>query len=216
MIKHDAPLYIIGLTGNIATGKSTVLAYLAGKGAHIIDADKMAHRAMAPDGPAYEKVITAFGPEILTPSGEIDRERLGAIVFRDPAALQRLEAIVHPATFELTRWDIAESEAKVVVLEAIKLLESGRMMSLSDEIWVITSSPEAQFERLINRRGSSKENARMRMAAQPAQAEKVARADHVLVNDGEIEALYAQLDVLWDSIQEKLDARRMAEEPLDI
>jgi dephospho-CoA kinase len=140
---------------------------------------------------------------------------LGAIVFRDPAALQRLEAIVHPATFELARWDIAESEAKVVVLEAIKLLESGRMMSLSDEIWVITSSPEAQFERLINRRGSSKEDARMRMAAQPTQAEKVARADHVIVNDGAIEALYAQLDVLWDSIQDKLDARRMAEEPRD-
>ena len=210
MIERDAPLYIIGLTGNIATGKSTVLAYLAGKGAHIIDADKMAHRAMAPDGPAYEKVIAAFGPDILAPSGEIDRERLGAIVFRDPVALQRLEAIVHPATFELTRWDIAEAEAEVVVLEAIKLLESGRMKSLSDEIWVITASPEAQFERLINRRGSTEQDARMRMAAQPPQAEKAAQADHVLVNDGQLEALHAQLDALWQNVQEKLNARRLA------
>ncbi len=210
MIERDAPLYIIGLTGNIATGKSTVLAYLAGKGAHIIDADKMAHRAMAPDGPAYEKVIAAFGPDILAPSGEIDRERLGAIVFRDPVALQRLEAIVHPATFELTRWDIAEAEAEVVILEAIKLLESGRMKSLSDEIWVITASPEAQFERLINRRGSTEQDARMRMAAQPPQAEKSAQADQVIVNDGQLEALHAQLDALWKNVQEKLDARRVA------
>ncbi len=210
MIERDAPLYIIGLTGNIATGKSTVLAYLAGKGAHIIDADKMAHRAMAPDGPAYEKVIAAFGPDILTPSGEIDRERLGAIVFRDPVALQRLEAIVHPATFELTRWDIAQAEAEVVILEAIKLLESGRMKSLSDEIWVITASPEAQFERLINRRGATEQDARMRMAAQPPQAEKATQADQVIVNDGQLEALHAQLDALWQNVQEKLNARRLA------
>ena len=211
-MKHDAPLYIIGLTGNIATGKSTVLAYLADKGAHIIDADKMAHRAMAPDGPAHEKVIAAFGPEILRDSGEIDRERLGTIVFRDPAALQRLEAIVHPATFELTRWDMIQTDAEVVVLEAIKLLESGQMINLSDEIWVITSSPETQLERLVTRRGMREADARLRMAAQPPQAEKVARADAVIDNDGDLEALHAQLDELWASVLEKLDTRRMAAE----
>ena len=101
----------MGLTGNIATGKSTVLTYLAAKGAHVVDADKLAHRAMAPDGPAYDKVIAAFGPDIVDDDGAIDRPKLGAIVFDDAAALSKLEEIVHPATFELLRWDMAVVDA---------------------------------------------------------------------------------------------------------
>jgi dephospho-CoA kinase len=208
----DGPIYIIGLTGNIATGKSTVLAYLASKGAHIIDADKLAHKAMAPDGPAYAKVVDAFGDEIVTAAGQIDRAQLGDIVFHDPDALRHLEAIVHPATFELLRWDIMESDAEVVVLEAIKLLESGQMVNLSDEIWVVTSTPEAQLERLLKRRGMSEADAHARMAAQPPQAQKIARADEVIENNGDLAALHLRLDALWAAIIEKLDTRRMAKD----
>lgn len=192
--------YFVGLTGNIATGKSTVLSYLDAKGAHVIDADKLAHRAMAPDGPAYDKVVAAFGQSIVDADGAIDRPQLAEIVFGDPDALAQLEAIVHPATFELLRWDIAQTDADVVILEAIKLLESGRMLTLCDEVWVVSSHPDVQLRRLVEQRGMSEDAARRRMAAQSHQAEKVAQADHVILNDGSIEELYAQLDVLWDAM----------------
>lgn len=200
--------YFIGLTGNIATGKSTALAFLAGKGAHIADADKLAHRTMEPNGPAYEKVLAAFGPEIVDENGLIDRTRLGAIVFADAEALKRLEAIVHPATFELLRWDIMQSQADVVVVEAIKLLESGNLMNLSDEVWVVTSRPETQLKRLVEERGMSEAEARRRMAAQTPQADKIAKADVVIVNDGSLEEFYAQLEAAWAQVEKKLAVRK--------
>ncbi|MCB0044889.1 MAG: dephospho-CoA kinase [Caldilineaceae bacterium] len=202
------PLYSIGLTGNIATGKSTILAYLAEKGACVLDADKAAHAAMAPDGPAHDKVIAEFGSEILTDANEIDRVRLGDIVFHDAEALKRLEEIVHPATFELLRWKILDSPADVVILEAIKLLESGRLVNLSDEVWVVTSRPQVQLRRLMERRGMSEEDARARMAAQPSEAGKVAMADVVIENNGDLPMLYARLDKLWSDILVKVEERR--------
>ena len=207
MHQQSAPTYIIGLTGNIATGKSTVLNYLAQKGAHTIDADKLAHKTFTPDGPAYHKVIAEFGEGLLDPDGKIDRAKLGAIVFSDPESLARLEAIVHPATFEMLRWDMAQSDAPIIVLEAIKLLESGRMLTLSDEVWVVTSHPDTQLRRLMEQRGMSEEEALRRMAAQPSQTEKITRADHLIVNDGDLDELYAQLDGLWDSMLERAAQR---------
>jgi len=202
--------YFIGLTGNIATGKSTALAFLAGKGAHIADADKLAHRAIEPDGPAYEKVVAAFGPEIVDDNGFIDRAKLGAIVFADPEALKRLEAIVHPATFELLRWDIMQSRADVVVVEAIKLLESGNLMNLSDEVWVVTSSPDTQLKRLVEERGMSEAEARRLMALQSPQEDKIAKADVVIVNDGSLAEFYAQLKAAWAQVEKKLASQRLA------
>jgi dephospho-CoA kinase len=202
--------YYVGLTGNIATGKSTVLNYLATKGAHVVDADKLAHRAMAPDGPAYDKVVAAFGRSILDEDGEVNRPKLGEIVFGDPDALTQLETIVHPATFELLRWDVAQSDAEIVILEAIKLLESGRMLTLCDEVWVVTSHPDAQLRRMIEQRGMSEEAARQRMAAQSHQAKKVAQADHVILNDGTLEELHAQLDVLWDAMLARARSKNAA------
>ncbi len=204
--------YFIGLTGNIATGKSTALAFLADKGAHIADADKLAHRSMAPNGPAYEQVVAVFGPEIVDENGLIDRAKLGAIVFADAEALKRLEAIVHPATFELLRWDIMQSDADVIVIEAIKLLESGNLMSLSDEVWVVTSSPDTQLKRLVEERGMNEDEARRRMAAQSPQEEKVARADVVIANDGSLAEFYAQLEAAWAQVEKKLAARRLTNE----
>ena len=192
--------FIIGLTGNIATGKSTVLRYLAAKGAYIIDADQLTHQTMQPNGLAYRAIVTAFGEAILNPDGTLNRPALGKIVFADPAALRQLEQIVHPAVFTLAQREIAQTQAPVVILEAIKLLEAQDLIKLCDEIWVITASPETQLRRLREQRGMDEAEARRRMAAQSAQEEKVKRADRVLHNDGDPAELEAQLDQLWATI----------------
>ena len=188
----------IGLTGNIATGKSTVLAYLQGRGAAVLDADKLAHAAMAPDGPAYADVVDAFGAAIVGPSGVIDRKALGTIVFADATQLARLEAIVHPAVFVLAQQALDATDAPVVVIEAIKLLESGRLLRLCDEIWVVVADEATQIRRLMESRGMDEPEARRRMAAQSSQAEKVKQAHRVIDNSGAPADLYAQLDAIWN------------------
>jgi dephospho-CoA kinase len=191
---------IVGLTGNIAAGKSTVLAYMRQKGAHIIDADELAHRAIMPDGPAYEAIVEAFGRQLLCADGTLDRPALGRIVFGDPAALQRLEQIVHPAVFLLAQQELTQTAAPVVIVEAIKLLESRRLLTLCREIWVVTADPAVQLRRLRNERGMSEADARQRMAAQSPQAEKVAQADRVIENNGSPAELYAKLDLIWNEL----------------
>lgn len=188
---------IIGLTGNIGTGKSTVLAYLAGKGALVIDADKLAHRAIEPGMPGHAAVAAAFGPEVVQADGSIDRAALGRIVFSSAARLAELEAIVHPAVFALAREVIAASDAPVAVVEAIKLLEAGNLRRLCQEIWVVTSLPAVQMRRLMESRGMSAEEAQRRMAAQSPQEEKVRQATRVIANDGSLDELHAALDAAW-------------------
>ncbi|HRW49861.1 MAG TPA: dephospho-CoA kinase [Caldilinea sp.] len=190
----------IGLTGNIATGKSTVLTYLQDRGAAVLDADKLAHAAMAPDGPAYDAVVAAFGTAIVGPGGVIDRKALGAIVFADAAQLARLEAIVHPAVFVLAQQALDATDAPVVVIEAIKLLESGRLLRLCDEFWVVVADEATQIRRLMESRGMDEAEARRRMAAQSSQAEKVKRAHRVIDNSGSPAELYAQLDAIWNEL----------------
>ena len=194
---------IIGLTGNIATGKSTVLDYLRRKGAYSIDADKLTHRAMQPGGLAYDAIVQTFGRDILAEDGTIRRAALGRIVFADPAALRRLEEIVHPAVFTLAQAELAQTDAPVVVVEAIKLLEAKRLLTLCREVWVVTADPEVQLRRLSEERGMSEAEARQRMAAQSSQADKVKQATRVIVNNGSTEALYAQLDAIWNEITAK-------------
>lgn len=196
--------FVVGLTGNIATGKSTVLEYLASLGAHIIDADKVAHRAMEPGGPAYQPIVDAFGNTILDENGQIDRRTLGGIVFSDAAALKQLEAISHPAVYEMIRQEIATTTAPVVVIEAIKLLE-GRTHQLCDEIWVISAAPETQLARLMEQRGMTRVAALQRMEAQPPQSEKIRRADRVIENNGSPAALRNQLERLWADLQERVN-----------
>lgn len=198
---------VIGVTGNIATGKSTVLEYLRSKGALIIDADKLAHQAMAPGGPAYQEVVAAFGKEILNPDGTINRKALGQIVFADPEALRRLERILHPRVFEMVKEAIAQAPSPVVVLEAVKLLEAGLSSTLCDEIWVVTASQETQLRRLKETRGMDEAQARRIMAAQSPQAAKVNQADRVIRNDGTLEELYAQLDAIWADLQRRYPSR---------
>ncbi len=191
---------VVGLTGNIATGKSTVLAYFAKKGAHVVDADKVAHRAMAPGGPAYGPIVEAFGSDILQADGQIDRKALGQIVFADAAALKQLENISHPAVYQLIEEEIRQTDAPVVILEAIKLLDGGRTRLLCDEVWVVTSGEERQLKRLRQTRGMDEAEARRRMAAQSPQSEKVRQADRVIVNDGSIKDLHEQLAQIWQEV----------------
>ena len=193
---------VIGLTGNIGSGKSTVLRMLAEMGAQIIDADKLAHDVIAPDGPAYAAVVDSFGQDILKTGGHIDRSKLGDIVFRDPQALARLEALVHPAVFARTQELIEQAGAEVIVIEAIKLLESEMARRLCYEIWVVTCRPEQQLARVMAQRGLSEAEARLRMEAQPPQAEKTARADVVIDNGGTREDTRRQVRAAWLALKE--------------
>ena len=204
MGNHRAVSYhpaVIGLTGNIATGKSEVARMLGALGARIIDADKVAHEVMRPGGPAYEAVVEAFGPGILTPGGAIDRARLGAMVFRDAEAMRRLEAAVHPATIAEVDRRIAAATEPVVVVEAIKLIEAG-MQRNYDALWVVVASRQIQIARLVASRGLSQAEAALRVDAQPPQEEKAALADRVFRNDGDLQDLQHEVEAAWDELQE--------------
>ena len=181
---------VIGVTGNIACGKSLVTRTLGELGAETIDADQVTREVSAVSGPAYHQIIEEFGPALLLPDGTIDRRRLGEIVFADPAALARLEAIVHPPVVDTIRQRLRTSRSPVVVVDAIKLLES-RLATECDEIWVVTCNPEQQLQRLMARNGYSREQALQRIAAQPPQAQKVALADRAIDNRGTIEEAIA-------------------------
>jgi dephospho-CoA kinase len=202
----DLPL-VIGLTGNIGSGKSTVLQMLAELGAQIIDADRLAHEVIAPDGPAYAAVVDTFGQDILKTGGHIDRSKLGDIVFRDPQALARLEALVHPAVFARTQELIEQAEAEVVVIEAIKLLESGMARRLCYEIWVVTCRPEQQRARVMAQRGLTEAQARLRIEAQPPQAEKIAQADVVIDNSGTMEETHRQVEAAWEKLMKAKEGK---------
>jgi dephospho-CoA kinase len=196
-------MYIIGLTGNIATGKSTVLRYLAQKGAYVLDADKLTHESMQKGTHTYWAIVDAFSDAILQADGAIDRLKLGQLVFSDPAKLAQLEALVHPAVFDLARRELAGLEADVVVLEAIKLLEAGRLVTMCDEVWVVIANPATQLRRLRETRNMSEAEAQRRMAAQSSQEEKMKRADLIIDNNGTAAELYTQLDQAWASVLQK-------------
>ncbi len=192
--------YVIGLTGNIATGKSVVLGMLKELGAKTIDADALAHELMRRGSPVWKAVVEEFGPEILGPDGEIDRKRLGRIAFSDPAALRRLEELVHPAVIAATRELIHRYEGKVVAIEAIKLIEAG-MRSICDALWVVNCRKEQQLARLMAQRELSREEALLRIEAQPPQEEKVALADVVIDNSGSLEETRRQVEAEWSKIE---------------
>ncbi len=195
------PLYgklLIGLTGNIACGKSTVLRQLKEMGAHTIDADALIHVILKKGGPAYEPVVREFGHEIVGADGEIDRRALGRIVFADPERLDVLEQIEHPIVRQVINEEIANAGEDVVVLDAIKLIEVG-WADKSDAVWVVTCTREQQLERLMRTRGYSREEAEERIDAQSPQEEKIARADVVIYNSGTQEQTRDQVVMAWDA-----------------
>ena len=192
----------VGLTGGIGSGKSSVSALLAERGAVVIDADKIARAVVAKSTPGLAAVVEAFGDGVLRPDGELDREALGRIVFADADALARLNAIVHPLVGEQTVRATAAAEAagtRVAVFDVPLLVENG-LQSLYDVVVVVAASPETQLDRLTTQRGMPVEDARARIAAQLPLADKVAVATHVLDNDGSREALVQQVDRLWERL----------------
>jgi dephospho-CoA kinase len=177
--------YIIGLTGNIATGKSLVLRMLKELGADTLDADDLVHILMRRGSPLYDSIVAEFGRYILDEDFEIDRRKLGNIVFCDSQALVHLEGITHPTVKrEVERW-IARSEADVVTVEAIKLIESG-MAENCDAVWVVIAAEDVQLERLMTKRKMTGPQAMLRIEAQSPQEEKVARANVVIDNSGDV------------------------------
>ena len=197
--------YVIGLTGNIATGKSVVRKMLEHLGAYGIDADALAHRAIAKGAPGYQAVLDTFGKWILGPDEQIDRGRLARVVFTDPQALSRLEAIVHPLVRQAVDVLVRRSKQKVIVIEAIKLLESPLRQNL-DAMIVSFAPPQVQLARLMQKRGMSEAVARERIKAQSPQEEKVAAANYVIRNDGSFEDTWRQVVAVWQKIFPAYDA----------
>lgn len=190
---------IIGLTGNIATGKSAVMKLAAEHGALVIDADRIVHELLQRDEDIQAAVVAAFGPEVRLPDGRIDRAAVGRIVFGDEQALRRLEDILHPAVREEIARRVATSEAPIVMIEAIKLLE-GPLAAVCDQVWVTTCSRATQLERLRVCRGMDDASAVARVEAQSPQEEKIGRADVVIHTDGLMSATQEQFEVAWSNL----------------
>ncbi len=186
----------IGLTGNIACGKSTVAGMLRELGAEVIDADRVAHQLMAPPGAVFDSIVREFGPNILTPQGTIDRRALGAIVFSDPAALRRLDRLVHPHTSVTIRRMIAATSSPVVVVEAIKLIEAGTHR-ICDALWVVNCRHDQQIDRLVTGRRLSLEDAEKRVAAQGPIDEKLALATSIIDTSGTLDDTRRQVIREW-------------------
>jgi dephospho-CoA kinase len=201
-VSRWANKYVIGLTGNIGVGKSVVRQMLQHLGAYTIDADGLTHRAMAPGAPAYKPIVDTFGQFILDADKNINRTMLGSIVFSNPEALTKLEAIVHPVVGQAVATLVARSTQPVAVIEAIKLLE-GDLGKAVDEIWVVNASPETQYKRLTGPRKMSEAEARQRIGAQNAQTDKLAQATVVINNDGNVEETWKQVQAAYANMLKK-------------
>lgn len=193
---------MVGLTGGIGSGKSTVAALLAERGAVVIDADRLAREAVAVGTDGFRAVVDRFGPDVIAGDGGLDRKALAGVVFEDPEALADLNGIVHP----LVRAAIAAQVAKlagtdaVVVLEIPLLVESGRSYGASKVI-VVDCPEEIAVRRLAEGRGMDEADARRRMAAQVSRAERLAAADVVIDNSGAVDDLGRQVDALWADLR---------------
>lgn len=196
---------IIGLTGNIATGKTAVMRLAAEQGALTIDADKIVHELMDYDPDIQAALAVAFGSEVRREDGRINRRALGQIVFNDPVALQDLEAMTHPAVRAVVADRISSSEATVVVIEAIKLLE-GDLAKACHQIWVTRCHRQRQLQRLMICRGLDAEGAATRIKAQPPQEEKIAMADVVIDTNGLMTETESQFALAWQRLPDPATA----------
>ncbi len=202
--------YVIGLTGNIATGKSVARRMLEHLGAYTIDADALGHRAIAKGAPGYQPVLESFGTWILDSKGQIDREKLGGLVFRDPEAMIKLEQIVHPIVEGAVELLVQRAKQRVVVIEAIKLFESG-LRAKCNSIWVTYAPEKDQIERLIRKRFLTREEAILRIHSQGSQSDKVDRANTVIRNTGSYEELWNQVTAAWKEIATPGEAKPVIE-----
>ena len=194
---------VIGITGGIGSGKSTVARILGEMGAVIIDVDKVGHEALKPGSEAWKQVIKEFGQEIVAESGEIDRSRLGKLVFNSPGARANLNRIMHPVIFKMVNDRLEEYRRKgvgVVVLEAPLMVEVGKTSQV-DEVWV-TVAPEATvLKRITERTGLSEAEARARIKSQVSNEERIKYADAVIDTDCSLDELRAKVAELWKKLQ---------------
>lgn len=188
--------YVIGLTGNIATGKSVVRRMLEHLGAYTIDADTLSHRAIAKGAPGYSPVVEAFGKHILDGHGEIDRAKMGRLAFNDPEVLQELETIIHPLVGQAVDILVGRATQKTVVIEAIKLLE-GKLIHACDAVWTTYAPIAIQKTRLMDKRGMTEAEAMQRILSQPPQETKVKAARVVIQTTGTFEDTWKQVVEAW-------------------
>lgn len=190
----------VGLTGGIASGKSTVSARLAALGATIIDYDRLAREVVEPGSPALDLIAQRFGAGVITPEGTLDRPALGALVFADPAALKDLEAITHPAIRDLAARREQEAGADGIVVHDNPLLVEMGAAAACDVVIVVDAPEELQVARMVEDRGMSEADARARIAAQASREERNAAADVLIENTGTREQLSARVDEVWTAI----------------
>lgn len=202
----------VGLTGGIASGKSTVDKLFQDKGAHVIDHDTLAHRVEEPDRSAWRDIVSFFGAEILNSDRTINRSKLGAFVFSDESKLKRLNDIVHPAVFR--EWmkeveGIADQDPAGIIISDVPLLFEVGWQDAVDVIVLIYISREMQIRRLVARNGYSLPEAEERLNAQMPIDDKVMRADFVINNEGPIEETKKNVDRVWESLLEHEHRKRM-------
>jgi dephospho-CoA kinase len=192
-------MLVIGLTGGIGTGKSEVARILGELGAAVIDADKVGHKVYAPQSEVWHEVVGAFGAQVLKANGEVDRGKLGSIVFGDREKMARLNAITHPAIaerIEACLRELKDQGAEAVVIEAILLVESP-LAGLIDEVWMTLTPEEQVVERLALRNGLVPVEVRQRIDMQPSFSNNARSADVVIENRGDLEELRNQVESLW-------------------
>lgn len=200
---------VVGLTGGIGSGKSTVADFLADRGAHVIDADRVAHEVYAPGTLGFERIVERFGEDVVADDGTIDRARLGDIVFRDRGALIDLNAIVHP----LVRAEVAarvgeigaEDSGAVIVIEAALMTETG-WSGGGGRLWTVISEPEVVARRLVALRGMDPDEVRRRMATQADNEARRRGATRVIENNGSLVDLEGEVQAAWSELQEELEA----------
>ena len=192
-------MQLIGLTGGIASGKSTIASRLAELGAVVVDADRIAREVVEPGTPALAEIAATFGPGVIAADGSLDRPALGAIVFADPEQREKLNAITHPAVWRRAR-ELFEQAAKddVVVYDVPLLVEGAKGRQLDfDLIVVVNASTDTRLHRLMELRGMTREEAMHRLNSQASDTERLAVADVVIDNNGTVEEALAQVDALW-------------------
>lgn len=193
------PDFTLGVTGNIATGKSTVTGILAELGATVIDSDLVYRELVAAGQPLLDDLAARFGNGVIAEDGALDRAALGKIVFSDPDALADLDRITHPAVIAEVARRVEAIPHGVVVLDAVKLIESGSA-DRCDAVWIVIADPDVQMTRLMKRNRLSEEEARRRVAAQPPLEPKLRRADLVIDNSGSLEDLRAAVMRAWQAL----------------
>jgi len=192
----------VGLTGGIGAGKSTVADLFSKRGAVVIRSDELARQVIEPQTPGFKQVTSRFGNEIVNDEGNIDRAKLAQVVFNDDGALKDLENIIHPLVRERTNQLMSEQTSETIIVNEIPLLLEKKMESLFDFLVIVISSEKNRLERLFQK-GVSEEQAKARMAKQVNDQDRKAAADFLIVNDGNLDQLEADVQKIWQTLQER-------------